>query len=480
MAEKAGPPMRILYFVHAFPPEMIAGAERATFSLAKHLSARQEVAVAYVSNKARQYPHLSQGNYQGIEVFRLHAPPPETPEGKLGLAYPAMEELFLQALEKFRPDLVHVQHTIRASINILRLLKAKGLPVIYTAHDFWLLCPRINLFRPDGARCAGPEEGRACLAAGCYPEARQYNPFGDSSAQSSASAREQKILRRLKASAPGLFKRLLPESLKYRIIRRVGPLSPPTPDEGETALPADAQAAAMMAERAKLFRQSISLPDYIITPSRHLRKKLIEYGADENRVVMIPNVLELPYGEARAPSSPPVFGYLGTLFAHKGAHVLLQAAADLSPRQARFLIAGKGDPVYEKGLRDWAKRRPNIKFLGEIRISKVPDFFRSIDALVIPSVCVENAPITLQEALAAKRPVIGSDIGGIAEIIDSGKNGLLFPPGDAAALRQLLAQISAAPNRLVEFAKALPAPYDPKAAALAHEALYQKLAQPPG
>jgi glycosyltransferase involved in cell wall biosynthesis len=233
----------------------------------------------------------------------------------------------------------------------------------------------------------------------------------------------------------------------------------------------------MMADRAKAFRDCLNLPQRLISPCEHLMQRFVTYGADAERMVVIRNVagIERLRGIARSRAdTPPVFGYIGTLYPHKGAHVLVEAANGMAPGAARFVIAGQGDPSYTARLRGHANN-PGIEFVGELPREQVVSFYERIDALVVPSICRESGPLVVQEAIAARRAVIGSDLGGIPEQVTHDQNALLFPPGDARALRSLLERVCREPGQLQALAARLPPPHDPSGYVAEHERLYEQV-----
>jgi glycosyltransferase involved in cell wall biosynthesis len=118
------------------------------------------------------------------------------------------------------------------------------------------------------------------------------------------------------------------------------------------------------------------------------------------------------------------FGYLGRLEPAKGIEALLIAFQRLAAPNARLLIAGRGDGRYENELRSRFDSK-NIKFLG---FCSPHDFFRQVDILVTPSLLHEGLGRTIIEAYAHGVPVIGSNRGGIPEIIEDGKTGFIFDP----------------------------------------------------
>jgi glycosyltransferase involved in cell wall biosynthesis len=120
--------------------------------------------------------------------------------------------------------------------------------------------------------------------------------------------------------------------------------------------------------------------------------------------------------------------YVGDIRREKGVDVLLDAYRDLG-NGPRLVLIGKLWP-------NWSpKLPPNVVFFEDWPNAAVREAQRRCLALVAPSVWPEPFGMVLIEALAAGRPVIGSRVGGIAEVVQHELNGLLVPPGDATALR---------------------------------------------
>jgi len=117
------------------------------------------------------------------------------------------------------------------------------------------------------------------------------------------------------------------------------------------------------------------------------------------------------------------FGFIGTLAPHKGIEVLLRAYHKIKKPKYRLYIAGSGKEDYEEYLKSKYKD-DSIIFMGRVD-SK--DFFEKVDVTIVPSIWYENFPGVIVESLGFGIPVIGSNIGGIPEMIQ-GINGLLFDP----------------------------------------------------
>ena len=174
---------------------------------------------------------------------------------------------------------------------------------------------------------------------------------------------------------------------------------------------------------------------YFISPSRFLKKKLVEFGWPESRIVYIPNFLSVDGVE---PNFTPgnYFLYLGRLSIEKGIGTLIQAFLKLTHIDIKLKIAGEG--TMEHRLRKQAASDPRISFLGYLTGKPLEEITKKALAVVVPSEWYENAPLSVLEAMAFGKPVIGAQIGGIPEMIDSGQNGFLFKSGDAQELTKTM------------------------------------------
>ncbi|MBM3841619.1 MAG: glycosyltransferase family 4 protein [Verrucomicrobia bacterium] len=172
-------------------------------------------------------------------------------------------------------------------------------------------------------------------------------------------------------------------------------------------------------------RQSLDLPEERVTP--------MPTGIDLKRFAPDGPKVELPSG--KAPPSLPAVGMVSVLRSWKGHSTFLQAARLLldSKFAARFVIVGEG-PI-----------RPQIEAqIAELRLAdcvglpghreEVPEVLRGLAVLVIASTKHEGVPQIGLQALATKTPVIGTDVGGIPEIIRPGETGRIIPAGNAPAL----------------------------------------------
>lgn len=142
----------------------------------------------------------------------------------------------------------------------------------------------------------------------------------------------------------------------------------------------------------------------------------------------------------------PTIGYIGRMLPGKGLNVLADALDKLSAEPWQLLVVGDGSERQEFERRLKASGLLNrAEFVGAIRFDLVPEYFRRLDVLVIPTQTTkrirEQFGRVIVEAMASGIPVIGSTCGAIPEVI--GDAGLVFPEGDAEALAGALRQVLA-------------------------------------
>ncbi len=171
--------------------------------------------------------------------------------------------------------------------------------------------------------------------------------------------------------------------------------------------------------------------DKYIAVSQFHRSKMIEFGFPEEKINYLPNYINAKDFDPYVNDKEYLL-YFGRLSVEKGITVLLDAAANLS--NIVFYIIGTGpledelkNKVQKKGLK-------NIRLHGFKEGKELRTLLTESTCVVVPSECYENCPMTILEAFAAGKPVIGSDIGGIPELIDENVDGFIFPPGDVDAL----------------------------------------------
>ncbi len=192
--------------------------------------------------------------------------------------------------------------------------------------------------------------------------------------------------------------------------------------------------------------------DRFVSPSRFLRERYVASGLAAERIVVLPNGL-VPADPAPHRVAPDGrrdrFAFFGHINRFKGAGVALHASARLSQAGVAHTLALHGgtmfqpEPVLERFAADLALA-PGARHAGPYRRADLGRLMAAADWIVVPSIWWENAPLVIQEAFQHRRPVISANIGGMAEMVADGTNGLHADVGDpasfAAAMRRGIEQ----------------------------------------
>jgi glycosyltransferase involved in cell wall biosynthesis len=225
--------------------------------------------------------------------------------------------------------------------------------------------------------------------------------------------------------------------------------------------PARAAIRAAVSARNRLLRDA----DAFVAMSAAIRDEFLAAGVAVEKIAHIPHGVDTgrfsPPDPAARPELRARFGlppdavvvvYTGRLLRGKGLEDLLEAVARLAPAlpELRLLLVGSGDGQ-SLSVEDALRRRaaqPDLEgrvvFAG--RIDDVEHALQAADIFAFPSL-FEALGLSLIEAAACGLPAVGARTGGIPDVIEDGRSGLLFPPGDVAALQSALGVLVADPAR---------------------------------
>jgi glycosyltransferase involved in cell wall biosynthesis len=377
--------MRVLKVIHGYPPDYQAGSEVYSQAVVHGLAARDHEVVVFTrtENPYQSDYHVSIKMLDlGVKLFQVNMA-----REKDGFAHAELDRTFGQLLVELRPDVVHFGHLNHLSTGLVQVAKAAGLPVVFTLHDFWLLCPRGQFLQTNFAQaqpyqlCDGQAHQKC--ARNCYAA---Y--FTAPESESCLNYWTDWVRQRMAATD------------------------------------------AVLEEIDVLFAPSDYLAQCFIAQRPQLKDKIqvLRYGFPWANL----------HPTRRMPGkSPYTFGYIGTHIPAKGVNLLIEAFAALD-RPARLLIWGRENNPSSRALRELAAGLP-IEFRGEYCNRDIADeVFDSIDCLVVPSIWMENAPLVIQEAQQCRVPVITADVGGMAELVAHRINGLLFRHRNTSSLTQEL------------------------------------------
>lgn len=223
--------------------------------------------------------------------------------------------------------------------------------------------------------------------------------------------------------------------------------------------------------------------DLLVAPSRFLRERFIAWGVAPERIRVlangVPATAAAPH-RAGAADRADQFGFFGHLNRFKGAAVAVQASARLSRAGVAHGLAVHGGDAHQapetlEALRTAFAAAPEARRCGAYARGDLGRLMAGVDWVVVPSVWWENAPLVIQEAQLHRRPVICSGIGGMAEMVRDGVDGLHVPPNDPAALAAAMCRAAEEPGLWRRLVDGIGPPVGIAAAAAAHRALYDEL-----
>jgi glycosyltransferase involved in cell wall biosynthesis len=327
----------------------------------------------------------------------------------------AVRRSLIELLQRERIDILNAHHFLHAGLGVFTDVAAAGIKVVYTIHEFLAICHNHGqlVTRGPQALCDGPSPA-ACR--GCYPE----------------HSRQQFAMRQ----------------------HHVG--------------------------------EALSHVAAFVSPSRFVADKMIENGVPAERMTVIENGIPLrgPVPAIAAHSDRRVwkFGYFGQINPFKGIEVILDACAviardkDLATRVAIVVhgnFVGQSDEFVE-GFEEAVKEYRFLIYRGAYDNRTVGRLMAACDYVVLPSTWWENSPVVIQEAYHARRPVICTGIGGMAEKVVDRVTGLHFERGDAGGLADSIAE-AADPVLYRQLQEALPAAHAPSAMASRYVALFEQV-----
>ncbi len=416
--------MRIALFVHCFFPRHFYGTETYTLELARNLKEMGHepvVVTAVFPGEPRQEEIVTQYRYDDILVFCLDKN--YVPDSRVKDTYyqPALRGIIKEVLVKISPDIVHVTHLINHTAVLLEVAAELNLPAVATLTDFFGFCFNNKLEAADGSLCHGPDASRTnCLA--CLLKVQSCNP-------------QATLLQRF----AGRYPLSLLASFIANNMRRVPGLR-----RGKLA-----GFVLDITLRPDILAACYSTYLGVIAPTKFLRDAYISNGL-KAPIHLSRFGVDLPRTPkpAKKAGSPLIFGFIGQIAAHKGTDILIDAFRQLPAGLAELHIFGPTDqnPQYVAALMKKAKGY-SIFFKETFAKEKFTDVLSELDFLVIPSTWYENSPLVLLNALASHTPVIVSDVKGMTEFIEEGKNGYTFSRGSIDDLTRVLKAIIKDPKQ---------------------------------
>lgn len=409
--------MKVLVVSNGFPPSGAWGTEFYTHQLATGLARRgHTVEVLHpVRDGARARYSIAAHAVDGLVVHELANP--GDPWKRFADSYQnrGVEAACARLLDQLAPDVVHFTHLLWGlSVDLPRVAREHGAATVATLTDYGLLCHRGQLFDHRERRCSVPSEAGDC--ARCVREPAPHD----------AGAGEV-LVRRACVRTLGL-------------LGEFGPLV----------------SAGDIERRRSVIAAALGQLDRWIAPTRTLHATFVRHGLDAERSACLVYGLDesafrrparTQPGGAGAADGPLRIGFVGQFLPHKGLAVLFEAVRRLAARLPESIEPwsvevcgearqGRGGAYLEAlcapGL------PPRTAITGRFEPREAPRVFERLSALVVPSLWGENAPLAVLQARAAGVPVFASDVPGVREVLEPGRHGALFEPGDVEALAELL------------------------------------------
>lgn len=411
--------MRLLYLVHQYFPRHVGGVEVYTRGLARRAIARgDEVCVVSYVEAASASP-LAHGPrrevYEGAELVELHANLGCQPD-RFRCEYdsPQINGWLEDELRRFAPDVVHLTHGMKLGAGVAHVVRAAGIPLVISLCDYWAVCPRATLLRPDGRTCRGPEHGLDCVR--CLDDLHRVS--------------DSPML--------GWSDRWLVPALKLGhalyLSGEIWRHSRPIP------------------ARADFVREALLQAQRLVVLSPFLREILVENGYPAERLELLRHGLEADgLAPAERPADAPLrVAFIGSLVPHKGADLLLEALARIPEARLRCTIWGAlvSSRPHVRELIKRAQAEPRVRLAGGFEPGALGEVLREVDLLVVPCRWFENEPLVIKAALHLGIAVLASRIGSLVDQLRGVDNARLVEPGDVAALADELERAAAAPERL--------------------------------
>ena len=330
---------------------------------------------------------------------------------------------FRDWLSSERPDVYH-QHDWSPNCGLTHLRAAKGLgiPTFMTVHLAKLVCITRQMICEGKSQCDGEIIEQRC--ARCFMKSR-----GIPAPLAAAMAQIPSAVSSSFEAVPGLGRALSGGLRAKRALAGIGQVA-------ETV-------------------------DGIVTVCDWLRSALLINDVPEEKVTFVRSGVD---PEIAAVDAPPKqhsdvlrIGFIGRWLEPKGLNVLIAALEEL-PKEIRFHlkvigVAGtnKLDIAYRDRIEKLVAGRSQYEFVSSQPRAAINEFYQNIDVLAVPSQLLETGPLVVLEANAWKVPVIGSDLGGIRELVQHQVNGLLVPHDDVGAWTGALRKLAQDPTILQRF-----------------------------
>lgn len=385
------------------------------------------------------------------------------------MSHGAQVELVLSFIKATGAALVHV-HAIEGFPLSLLAAAAQHAGVLVTPHNYYFVCPQVDLLANEREVCERFEGGKRC--EGCLSHAPAVTGYRNwrkryQSAERVFGPHALLEVKQRVRHLGGWLGRLVSRSttpvvpLETAAVARPTPLPARPADQNERLLRSAAEPSGCVneyGERRRRGIEALGAVHRVLCPSRFLRDVHGAFGVPDSVLKHValgqPHFDELARRAQRslyydAPAWTPQAGrplriaYFGNCYPNKGLATLcaaLESLADDIIANMNVVVRASGD---DRAFRSWMQERGRgrVAFLGGYNIEDLLTAGDSYDICCFPNTGLENSPFVVLESLHCGRPVIASRLGGPTDFITDEKNGLLFPSADVPALAAVFTRL---------------------------------------
>lgn len=324
---------------------------------------------------------------------------------------------FKNFLLELQPDVIHFHHTIRLGVEAIQMAR-QALPnvkIVLTIHEFILICNRDGqMVRKDNEELCESASPNRC--SGCFPD---YSP----------------------------------QQFKMR---------------------------------EEFLKAHLDLVDQFISPSHFLAQRFVDWGLLADKIAVMENGRQIHRSSPHRTLAPgdkrDRFGFFGQINPYKGVLLILEAVEYLVENGFEdlhidlFGNIAPGFPEFEAKFKVFlGKYQGIVAHHGRYQQSEIPELIQLVDWVIVPSVWWENSPLVIQEVFMHKRPIICSDIGGMAEKVEDQITGLHFKVKDQVSLAKAINRACHEPGIWQGLAQNIKPRLSIEASATSHVQLYESL-----
>lgn len=364
-------------------------------------------------------------SHEGVKLWEVHGEIQAAEHPALAeYHHPAHARAVVQVAREYQPQVVHAVHVMKLGGAVIPALSEAGFPVVVTLCDYWALCTRHTLMKPDGSLCnSGPDDARRCLVC-----AQVTHGFA--------------ITRTPWQDEPGLWAHADrvaadPRHPEKRFRREV----------------------EMLAGRAGRLREDLLAASRILAISSHQRARFVQHGYPEHRIGVQPLGIETaPLSGARKLrqaihdlKQPREIVFMGSLSSFKGPHLLVEAMRLIPGVQVQLVMYGAPGPdaAYVRELEAAASQDARITLAGLVPPDQMGSVFQGAAALAFPTLWWANDPLVVKAALYCGVPVALHNLEPLDGLVRTPECGWRIPPGEVAAWAAWIKETATGPIKTV-------------------------------